>query len=192
MYAVIIYKGHNKDKSSDRSYRTISTCPLLAKALDSYVRQLNISKWNLAKAPTQYQGEGSSHELAAVLLTEVIQYSLYTAKLPLYALYLDAKSAYDLVVRQLLIRNLYFSGTRGEELIYLNERLKNRKTYCEWSKNLMGPINDTLGVEQGGVNSDSLYKLVNNEQLLVSQSSELGAKLGEITTFRSMPFYPAY
>ena len=45
----------------------------------------------------------------------------------------------------------------------------------------MGPINDTLGVEQGGVNSDSLYKLVNNEQLLVSQSSKLGATLGEIT-----------
>ena len=38
----------------------------------------------------------------------------------------------------------------------------------------MGPIDDTLGVEQGGVNSDSFYKLLNNEQLLVSPESELG------------------
>ena len=33
----ILYKGHGKDKESDRSYRTISTCPLLAKCLDIYV-----------------------------------------------------------------------------------------------------------------------------------------------------------
>ena len=38
VYAVILYKGHRKDKTSDRSYRTISTCPLLAKSFDSYVR----------------------------------------------------------------------------------------------------------------------------------------------------------
>ena len=27
---VILYKGHKKDKNVDRSYHTISTCPLLA------------------------------------------------------------------------------------------------------------------------------------------------------------------
>ena len=32
--AVVLFKGHGKDKESDRSYRTISTCPLLAKSLD--------------------------------------------------------------------------------------------------------------------------------------------------------------
>ena len=34
VWAMILYKGHNKDKETDRSYRTISTCPLLAKSLD--------------------------------------------------------------------------------------------------------------------------------------------------------------
>ena len=29
IWAMILYKGHSKDKESDRSYRTISTCPLL-------------------------------------------------------------------------------------------------------------------------------------------------------------------
>ena len=38
--AMILYKGHNKDKESDRSYRTISTCPLLGKCLDIYIGQL--------------------------------------------------------------------------------------------------------------------------------------------------------
>ena len=42
----------------------------------------------------------------------------------------------------------------------------------------MGPIMDKLGVEQGGVNSDRLYKLANNDQLNVAQLSNLGINLG--------------
>ena len=45
----------------------------------------------------------------------------------------------------------------------------------------MGPIKDQLGVEQGGVNSDSYYKLINNEQLVVSHQSKLGVTIGDIT-----------
>ena len=41
----------------------------------------------------------------------------------------------------------------------------------------MGPINDLIGVEQGGVNSDKLYKLCNNVQLTTAQQSELGADI---------------
>ena len=87
------------------------------------------------------------------------------------------------MVRQLLIRNLFISGTDGQELVYINERLKNRQTFCEWDKNLMGPIHDTLGVEQGGINSDSFYKLINNEQLTISQNSELGVRMGDIIIY---------
>ena len=42
-YAVVLFKGHQRDRTSSRSYRTISTCPLVAKALDVYIRDLNIS-----------------------------------------------------------------------------------------------------------------------------------------------------
>ena len=42
VHAAILFKGHSKDKTSSRSYRTISTCPLVAKALDIYIRDLNI------------------------------------------------------------------------------------------------------------------------------------------------------
>ena len=45
VWACILFKGHGKNKHSDRSYRTISTCPLLAKALDTYIGQLYGSAW---------------------------------------------------------------------------------------------------------------------------------------------------
>ena len=43
VYSCVLFKGHNKDKSSSKSYRTISTCPLVAKGLDLYIRDLYIT-----------------------------------------------------------------------------------------------------------------------------------------------------
>ena len=178
VWACILYKGHGKDKNSDRSYRTISTCPIIAKALDTYVGQLYGEGWAEAQAPTQFQGSGSSHELAALLLTETILHSLHVTKLPLYILLLDAKAAYDKIVRECAIRNAYLARTNGHGLLYINSRLENRKTFVEYDKTLMGPIRDSLGVEQGGVNSDRIYKLCNNVQLSTAQNSGLGANIG--------------
>ena len=48
-YACILFKGHNKNKNSDRSYRTISTCPVVAKGLDLYIRGMNVETWNNCK-----------------------------------------------------------------------------------------------------------------------------------------------
>jgi hypothetical protein len=60
----ILYKGHKKERTSDRSYRTISSCPFLAKSIDYYLCELYHDCWDNCQAPTQYQGSGSSHELA--------------------------------------------------------------------------------------------------------------------------------
>ena len=49
-----------------------------------------------------------------------------------------------------------------------------------WDKILMGPIVDKLGVEQGGVNSDKIYKLCNNVQLSTAQKSGLGLNIGSV------------
>ena len=181
VWACILYKGHGKNKNSDRSYRTISTCPLLAKALDTYIGQLYGEGWSEVQAPTQFQGSGSSHELAAILLTECIQHSLYAVKKPAFVLLLDAKSAFDKVVRECAVRNAYLAGTTDQALLYVNSRLKHRKTFVEWDKVLMGPILDKLGVEQGGKNSGEIYKLCNNVQLSTAQRSGLGVSMGPVT-----------
>ena len=174
VWAMVLHKGHGKARNSDRSYRTISTCPLLAKALDKYIGSLYESGWAAVQAETQFQGSGSSHELAALLLTETIQFSLFSAKKPLYVIMLDAKSAFDKILMEFIIRNAFLAGSRGQGLLYLADRLSNRLTHVEWDKCLMGPIADLLGVEQGGCLSDRLYKLANNEQLSVAQQSMLG------------------
>ena len=44
----------------------------------------------------------------------------------------------------------------------------------------MGPVRDRLGVEQGGCNSDRLYKLANNKELIITQLSGLGLHLRDV------------
>ena len=99
---------------------------------------LHIKDWDRNKAECQFQGKGSSHELAAVLLTECIQRSLHHLKLPLDVLYLDAKSAFDAVLKELLMKNLYLSGPSEESLVYLHNRLDGRQTILDLNGRLMG------------------------------------------------------
>ena len=117
---LIYFKGHKKDKNCDRSYRTISTCPLLAKSADLYIRDLYQGNWDSRTASTQYQASGSSHELAALLVTELTQYSLHVSDQPVYLLVLDAQSAYDRCLRQVLCTELFMSGVTGSALLLLN------------------------------------------------------------------------
>ena len=133
--------------------------------------------WRLSQAPTQFQGEGSSHDLASLLLSEVLQHSLFKSKQAVFAIFLDAKSAFDVVVRENAIVAAFKAGTTDQVLLYLDSRMANRRTFPQWGTTLLGPICDRLGVEQGAVNSDRLYKLTNNSQLKEAQDSDLGVQL---------------
>ena len=90
-------------------------------------------------------------------------------------------SAFDVALKEPLIRNLFNSGTEGHSLIYLNNRLGNRQTFIDWEGNLMGPIMDECGLEQGGVSSSDFYKIYGREQLSTAQESKLGISLGNLT-----------
>ena len=181
VWACVLHKGHGKDRSNHRSYRTISTCPFLSKALDSYVSSLYSPIWNEHTSPTQFQCKSSSHDLAALTLTETILHSTKVLSRPVFVLYLDARSAFDVALKEFIIDNLYDYGVQDQGLILIDKRLSNRKTVCEWSKVMMGPISDQCGVEQGGINSSDFYKVYNNEQLGLAQESDFGVQLGPVT-----------
>ena len=176
-HSCVLYKGHKKDKTLASSYRNISTCPFISKSLDTYIRSLSSEDWEKARSPSQFLGAGMSHDLASLLLSEAITFSLYINMRPLFALFLDARSAFDRTVREILIRILYLHGTSGNRVLYFDNRLKHRKTFCEWDKKVLGPIQDVQGVEQGGVPSGDLYIAYNNEQLDSAQESGLGINI---------------
>ena len=108
---------------------------------------------------THYQGDNMAHEPAALLLTETINYSLFSAKKPLYVLFLDAWAAIDRTIGMILIRNMFFAGTDDQCLNYISNTLPKRHTFCEFNHQLMGPILDRRGLQQGGMYSSDAYKI---------------------------------
>ena len=176
-HAIVLFKGHKKDRSLASSYRSISSCPFLAKAIDFYCRELSIQEWNEDKPETQFLGSNMSHELGALLLTETISHSLNNNDEPVFALFIDAKSAFDLTIREIITRKLHLLGTTGDRLLYIDNRLKNRRTFLEWDHKVLGPINDELGFEQGGISSGDLYTIYNAEQLNTANDANLGVDL---------------
>ena len=149
----------------------------MAKATDLYLHDLYHHHWDSCQADTQYQGQGSNHELAALLVTEVIQHSLNVSKKPVFLFSLNAQSAYDRCLRQVLSTQLYKADITGSALTFIDNRLANRATVYQWDGSMMGPAKDGTGFEQGGINSSDYYKLYNNEQLSTTQSSKLGVDI---------------
>ena len=118
-----------------------------------------------------------SPELGALLLTETINHSLKVNNQPVFCLFLDARSAFDLTIREIIVRKLHLLGTTGHRLLYIDNRLKHRRTFLEWDRRVLSPIIDELGFEQGGISSGDLYTIYNADQLSTAQDSGLGVDL---------------
>ena len=138
--SILLHKGHGKDPTSDTSNRTISNCTVLAKGLDSYIGSLHSPIWDKSQTDSQFQAPNSSHELAALQITELINMSLNIYNRPLYALFLDVKSCFDRVLPQSVIRSAYSVGSQGNILNLLNNRLTNRSSLIKFHEQIIGPI----------------------------------------------------
>ena len=139
MFAKLLYKGHNKDKTSDRSWRTISNCPVLAKALDTHIGDLYCAGWMDSQAETQFQGAGRSHMLAALLLTETILISTQHHKQPLYSLFLDAKSCFDKILYQSVVKEAFLAGTQDQGLILIKKQARKSPNILRVQQSHDGP-----------------------------------------------------
>ena len=134
----------------------------LLNAIISNVNNASLEELNLVLGIILYkghnsQGQGTNHELAALLVTEVIQHSLNVTKEPVFMLALDAESAYDRCLRQILSTQLYKANITGTALTFIDSRLTNRATVYQWDNTMKGPSKDDTGFEQGGINSSDYY-----------------------------------
>ena len=118
------------------------------------------------------------------MLTEAIIFSTKVLRSPLWCLFVDKQAAFDMVMKQhILPAALSAAGGPGhadKSLVYLANRLSNRRTFFEFDSVLMGPILDSVGAEQGGILSSDEFQLVNSEELKVTNDSLLGLDMGGV------------
>ena len=114
-------------------------------------------------------------------LLHSICYATLTLGIALWVLLLDKQSAFDSVLKEHILAEAYTAAGyhADQSLLYMANRLATRRTFLQFSSNLMGPIHDQRGVEQGGVNSGDQFQLANNKEIIVTNSAGLGLNMGE-------------
>ena len=102
-----IYKKHGKPIHDPNSYRRITVRSLIGKILEKYILQTAIAEIEHGQNPLQ-KGftKGTSATWAALMFTEAIAEARDT-KTTLYAAYIDASKANDVVWHNSTLRKLW-------------------------------------------------------------------------------------
>ena len=97
-----------------------------------------------------------------------------------YMAFIDAKSAFDVVVHPNLMRKLYKAGVEPTEWLVINSLHEESVTSVKWRGETSESFVNEQGVRQGGVLSADLYKVYYNDSLDRIQLTGSGARVGDI------------
>jgi hypothetical protein len=100
---------------------------------------------------------------------------------PFYLALLDAKSAFDVVVLNILFRKLYMLGINPATWAIIDELHRNTRSCVKWNDCISDEINVQQGVKQSGLLSADLCKLYIEVLLHTFQKMDTGAQISDIT-----------
>ena len=116
---------------------------------------------------------------AGLIFTEMIA-EAEDEKYPLYAVFIDASKAFDVVWHASLLRRLHESGITENDWKILDNWYKGLKSRVKWDGNLSRLFNEEQGVRQGGILFPFFYKAFINPLLKSFEDENLGAAIGTI------------
>ena len=175
-----IYKKQNKPVWDPNSYRRITVASIIGKVFEklhliAIEEQLETVQSKLQRGFTK----GTSPLYAALILTEAIA-EAQDLKHPLYAAFLDASKAFDVVWHNSMLRKLYDAGLQGVDWILMKEWYSNMTSQVKWEGELSRPFVEQQGVRQGGIWSPTAYKAFINPVLKLFEEKAIGYRIGSI------------
>ena len=121
----------------------------------------------------------SSPLYCALLIEEFIREATGNKQVS-YTAYLDAKTAFDVVNHNNLLRKLFNYGVAGPLWNIINSFHENAASVIKWDGEMSGSINIEQGVRQEGILSADLYKVYVNQLLDRMYECGYGARIGDI------------
>ena len=97
-----------------------------------------------------------------------------------YFIFLDAKSAFDVVDHKHLMRRLYHIGIHDRHWTLINSMHQQATSVVKWAGDRSDPFEVDQGVRQGGLLSADLYKVYGNPLLNRLTESGVGVSIGTI------------
>ena len=149
-------KGSNTDS---KNYRGITVIPIITKILELIIRA-RIKSLILEKQNTLQRGftENSPPMNTALIIEEYIR-DRKDSKMPAYIAFLDAKSAFDVVSHQSLMRKLFHIGIEGNLWTLISSLHQDAKSAVKWQCQISEKFRVEQGVRQGGILSTDQYKV---------------------------------
>ena len=174
-----VYKGKG-DKSLPDSYRRITVTSLVGKLIEkTLVRPTkDILQPKLNRLQRGFCS-GSSSVNTAVLVTEACA-EAQDAKAPLYATFLDASKAFDVVWHQGLFLKLMQLGITDDLWMLYRDLYNGMSSAMKWEGEYCTEFNETQGVRQGGIPSTELFKVRGDSLLHRIEKSLLGFSVGTV------------
>ena len=174
-----IYKNKG-DKKDSKNYRGITVLPILLKVIE-YILREDLKEVVLPVQSPLQRGftENSSPLNAAFLLEEFYRESKDLNK-PVYIAFLDAKSAFDVVVREILMRKVYLYGINPASWQLIDDLHLNSYSVINWNNESSEKFEVIQGVKQGGLLSADLYKVYSNDMFDTLDQCVVGGRIGDI------------
>ena len=175
-----IFKGKKKPVELSNSYRRVTVTPQLGGILDRYINPVARNQFRKLQNKSQYGfTEGVSYLLASVERGECQRWAL-DHKLTCYGISLDGEAAFPSVEREILVRELYATGERGDYLRYSNNTYKNTECHIKMDGKISRSFKEWQGTRQGHVRADNHYKAYINPCLEDVNRADLGFHIGHI------------
>ena len=183
--ASIVYKGKEKPVCNHKSYRQVRVSPLFTRIIDEFLRP-NLLKVTKPIQNTSQYGftENVSYMMAALQRHEAEKYCVDN-KFTFFGCSLDGESAFEVVDRNIQLRELYFAGESGRFWLADKFMYKDTLTQIKMHGNLSRSFAESAGVKQGNCKSSDHYKIYVNPLLNMIDQSQLGIWIGPINVAQS-------
>jgi hypothetical protein len=174
-----VYKNKGS-RNKSTSYRGITVLPVLNKIIEAIIKiriQPNILQ---TQNPSQRGFTAKTSPLNAAFIIEELKRNSKDDKELLSVTLLDAKSAFDVVNTDHLLRRLYQIGIDDKIWNLVYNLHENATSAVKWIGQTSTFFKVSQGVRQNGILSAYLYKIYVNTLLDRLNKTGLGTKVGDI------------
>ena len=176
-----VFKGKKKPADQASSYRRITVTPQIGAILDRYMDPIAEYIFRKVQNPEQLGfTHNISYLLAAVERGECQRFAIDKKK-TCYGVSFDGEAAFPSVDRDILVRELYSCGERGDILRYSNNTYKNTASHMKMQGKLGRQFTEYKGERQGHKRAAGNFKSYINPCLAATNDSELGFMIGPIS-----------
>ena len=178
--ASIVHKGKERPATHHKSYRQVRVTVLIGRLIEEYIRPIFIRAYRPIQNMNQYGfTEGITYLMGALQRHEAEQHCLDLKK-TFFGCSLDGDSAFEVVNREILTRELYMSGDRGDYWKASYFSYQESLSRIKMNNQLSRPIKESLGVKQGHIKSSDHYTAYNGPLLDTLEHACLGVWIGPI------------